>query len=149
MLVRSGELDQSGGDPLGPHATARVVTAVPGRCPDGDSTVVRGMDLIRVVGGRQPPFSLCSTSRDRRRWPCSLWVFVWRRTTPGFRDCATNNSRVCERVERGLATSEALRLPVPLCFADKAVQPAELQRSLARWYPHDEKFAMAASARHR
>ncbi|MEZ5705554.1 MAG: quinoprotein relay system zinc metallohydrolase 1 [Burkholderiaceae bacterium] len=55
--------------------------------------------------------------------------------------------RMNESAERGLDLSEVLRMPVPQRFADWAAQPAELQRSLAQWYPHYEQRAMAAPAR--
>ena len=49
--------------------------------------------------------------------------------------------------ERGLDMSEVLRLPVPERFARWAAQPAELQRTLAQWYPRYEQRALAAPAR--
>jgi quinoprotein relay system zinc metallohydrolase 1 len=49
--------------------------------------------------------------------------------------------------ERGLDLSEVLRQPVPERFARWAAQPAELQRTLAQWYPRYEQRALAASAR--
>lgn len=49
--------------------------------------------------------------------------------------------------ERGLDISEVLRLPVPERFARWAVQPAELHRSLAQWYPRYEQQVLAGSAR--
>ncbi|AOW13747.1 MBL fold metallo-hydrolase [Hydrogenophaga crassostreae] len=52
-----------------------------------------------------------------------------------------------ESAERGLDLSEVLRLPVPERFAAWAAQPAELQRSLAQWYPRYEQRAFSTSAR--
>ena len=49
--------------------------------------------------------------------------------------------------ERGLDLSEVLRLPVPERFARWAAQPAELQRTLAQWYPRYEQRALAAPPR--
>jgi glyoxylase-like metal-dependent hydrolase (beta-lactamase superfamily II) len=49
--------------------------------------------------------------------------------------------------ERGLDLSEALHQPVPERFARWAAQPAELQRSLAQWYPRYEQRALAAPLR--
>ena len=47
--------------------------------------------------------------------------------------------------ERGLDLSEVLRQPVPDRFARWAAQPAELQRTLAQWYPRFEQQALANS----
>ena len=49
--------------------------------------------------------------------------------------------------ERGLDLSEVLHQPVPERFARWAAQPAELQRSLAQWYPRYEQRALAAPLR--
>ena len=49
--------------------------------------------------------------------------------------------------ERGLDLGEVLRLPVPERFARWAAQPAELQRTLAQWYPRYEQQVLAAPAR--
>ena len=49
--------------------------------------------------------------------------------------------------ERGLDLSEVLRQPVPDRFARWAAQPAELQRTLAQWYPRFEQQVLAAPGR--
>ena len=49
--------------------------------------------------------------------------------------------------ERGLDLSEVLRQPVPDRFARWAAQPAELQRTLAQWYPRFEERVLATPGR--
>jgi len=48
--------------------------------------------------------------------------------------------------ERGVDLAELLRQPVPERFAHWGAQPAELQRSLVRWYPQYERQALRRSA---
>ncbi len=47
---------------------------------------------------------------------------------------------------QGLDLSEVLRLPVPTAFRSWAAQPAELQRTIAQWYPAYEARVLTQPA---
>ena len=52
-----------------------------------------------------------------------------------------------DNAERGVDLSELLREPVPDRFASWAAQPAERNRTLTQWYPHQEHQVLPAAAR--